>query len=466
MTKLTFGSTKLALVISAFLAPLPSLADSLQDAVRSAVTTNPAVQAVSDEARASAYDLLKLESEFQPEVSLYGEAGAQRVDDPASLIAVDDDEIMFAREIGLNAELVLFDGARRANLVYSNAARVDSSIFRLLDASETMALNATEVYIDLYRHMLLLESARTNLARHRAIAQQVFDLVEGGKVPLSDRLLAEDRVRATQLVIIDIERRLQEAGARYTRIVGRKRSGQLSVPVPKTGVSSLEQLTAAAVDNSYRVKSANAEIDKAGYDRDISESDRKPRVTLNAGIRYGEDIDGIIGTDSDTFVGLRMNWILYKGGRSARERSMIERRNKAISERNLAIREVRELAERTWYAHQSNLDRARLLDVQLAVNRRLTEQFVTEFEAGARTLLDVLEVERATFQVEFEKISADASLAFSRYRLLAAQSRLAEHFGVGRANVALIPDFQDRALSDTTSVFKIVIPELDRTDDR
>ena len=45
---------------------------------------------------------------------------------------------------------------------------------------------------------------------------------------------------------------------------------------------------------------------------------------------------------------------------------------------------ARELAERTWNAHQANEDRARLLDVQLAVNRRLTEQFVTDFGAGAR----------------------------------------------------------------------------------
>lgn len=441
-------------------------AESLREVVRAAVTTNPSVHAVSDEARASAYDLLKLQSEFQPLVTLYGEAGAQRVDDPASLSPADNDETKFAREVGLNAELVLFDGARRANLVYANAARVDGSIFRLLDASETMALNATEVYIDVYRHLLLLDAARRNLARHRETGRRVFELVEGGKLPLSDRLQAEDRIRASQLLVIDIERRLRDADVRFERIVGRKRQGGISVPMPKVHVASLGQLLDSAVANSHRVRIASLAIDQAEYERAAGEADRKPRITLNAGVRHGVDIDGVSGSETDTFVGLRMNWVLHKGGRNARNRSMIERRNKAISERHVAIREVRELAERTWNAHQANLDRARVLDVQLAVNRRLVEQFQTEFEAGARTLLDLLEAERATFEVEFEKISADASLAFSRYRLLAAQSRLAHHFGVENANAVLIPDFQDRARSDTTSIFRTSIPELDRTDDR
>jgi adhesin transport system outer membrane protein len=448
------------------LVPTLTKADSLRDAVRAAVTTNPSVHAASDEARASAYDLLKLQSEFQPELTLYGQAGARRLDDPASLAPGDNDERKFAREIGLNAQLVIFDGARRTNLVYANAARVDGNIFRLLDASETMALNATEVYIDVYRHLLLLDAARRNLARHVEIGKTVGDLVDGGKLPLSDRLQVDDRIRASQLVIVDIERRLRDADARYERIVGYKRRGGLSVPVAKVDVASLSQLLDTAVANSYRVRIAGIEIDRAAYERAVGEADRKPRITLDAGVRQGEDLDGVSGTETDTFIGLRMNWVLHKGGRSAESRALIERRNKAISERHVAIREVRELAERTWNAHQANLDRARLLDVQMAVNRRLVEQFETEFQAGARTLLELLEVERATFEVEFEKISADASLAFSRYRLLATQSRLARYFGVENANVALIPDFEERARDSMTSVFRTSIPELDRTDDR
>ncbi|MEP0503978.1 MAG: TolC family protein [Paracoccaceae bacterium] len=439
-------------------------AESLKNAVRNALTSNPSVLAATSEARANAYDLLKLQSEYQPTVTLYGRAGAQRLDDPSSLSAADTGDTLFAREIGLEAEVVLFDGARRANLVYSNAARVDGSIFRLLDASETLALNATEVYIDTYRHRRLLDAASRNLRRHQVIGRQVNDLVESGRLPVSDRLQIQDRIRAAQLVLIDMRRSVKDAEARYKRIIGNPPSSAMSVPGIRVKVGKLQDLLRVAVENSHRVRIANIEIDRAEYEKKVIEADRKPRVSLNAGIRRGSDLDGNRSSETDTFVGVRMNWILHQGGRNARSRAEIERKHKATSERNVAMREVRELAERTWNGHAANSERLQLLSQQFRINRNLVTQFNSEFEAGTRSLLDVLEAERASFDVEFEKVSAEASLTFSAYRLLATQSRLAQHFGVSHADGVLIPNFEDRAQQSPTSVFKTKIPALDRSD--
>ncbi|MEP3864899.1 MAG: TolC family protein [Paracoccaceae bacterium] len=439
-------------------------AESLKNAVRNALTSNPSVLAATSEARANAYDLLKLQSEYQPTVTLYGRAGAQRLDDPSSLSAADTGDTLFAREIGLEAEVVLFAGARRANLVYSTAARVDGSIFRLLDASETLALNATEVYIDTYRHRRLLDAASRNLRRHQVIGRQVNDLVESGRLPVSDRLQIQDRIRAAQLVLIDMRRSVKDAEARYKRIIGNPPSSAMSVPGIRVKVGKLQDLLRVAVENSHRVRIANIEIDRAEYEKKVIEADRKPRVSLNAGIRRGSDLDGNRSSETDTFVGVRMNWILHQGGRNARSRAEIERKHKATSERNVAMREVRELAERTWNGHAANSERLQLLSQQFRINRNLVTQFNSEFEAGTRSLLDVLEAERASFDVEFEKISAEASLTFSAYRLLATQSRLAQHFGVSHAEGVLIPNFEDRAQQSPTSVFKTKIPALDRSD--
>jgi adhesin transport system outer membrane protein len=160
-------------------------------------------------------------------------------------------------------------------------------------------------------------------------------------------------------------------------------------------------------------------------------------------------------------VGLRFNWTLYQGGRTPQSRALIEARSKAMSERNVAIREVRELAERTWNGYRANRETARVLADQLGSAENLVTQFRTEFEAGTRSLLDVLEAERVRFDVEFEKLSADASFAFSTYRLLAVESRLAEHFGVEPTNMPFDADFEDRALAEPRSVFKTAIPALE-----
>jgi outer membrane protein, adhesin transport system len=453
--------THIALALAASLWAGAATAEPLRAAVEAAVTTNPVVMAAGAEARGSAYQVLQLQSEYVPALRLYGEVGPEYVNDPANLSPEDNQTWKLSRTIGIEAEVVLFDGYRRANLVYASAARVDGNIHRLMDASETMALNATEVYIDVYRHRGLVAAAEGNLERHRAIAAQVAELVDGGRLPLSDRLQFEDRVRAAELAVIEVRRALEDANARYARIVGRPPSGPMSVPVVSGLPRDQTALVAAAVQRSYRVRVAETELSTAEYAQRIVEADRSPRVTLNAGARYGEDVGGASGADNDVFVGLRFNWTLYQGGRTPQSRALIEARSKAMSDRNVAIREVRELAERTWNGYRANGQAARLLADQLGSAEALVGQFRSEFEAGTRSLLDVLEAERMRFDVEFEKLSSDASYAFSAYRLLAVESRLAQHFGVAPANMPFEANFESRALVEPRSVFKTAIPALE-----
>jgi adhesin transport system outer membrane protein len=178
-------------------------------------------------------------------------------------------------------------------------------------------------------------------------------------------------------------------------------------------------------------------------------------------VRAGRNLDGGTGSETDASVGLRMNWVIYKGGRAAQRNAALAREQAAMAERNVILRDVRELAQRTWNSYQSNTERAQLLGIQAGLNRRIIKQYRDEFDAGTRTLLEVLDIERAGFDLEFEKISADASLVFSGYRLLAAQSRLAQHFGAQASHVALEPDFEDRARIKPTNVFKTAIPPLE-----
>ena len=354
---------------------------------------------------------------------------------------------------------MLFDGFRRANLVYANAARVDGSIFRLLDASETMALNATEAYIDVYRHRVLTEVARRNVAKHEEIGERVRELVAGGRLPYSDELTIDDRIRSARLAELEVQRSLRDANARYERIVGRPPSGNMTVqraPAPK----SLEALTAEAIQNSYRVQFAKTQIDQSKFQAEAILSDRLPRITLNAGVVREINRNGLSGNRTDESVGLGLRWTLYQGGRKAERNALAELTSKAMAQQTVAVRDVTELAARTWNSYQTNLERARQLQEQLRINRLIVEVYGDEFEAAKRTLLDLLEVERARFNVEFENVGAQAGLAFSTYRTLAARSKLASHFDLAKSDLALEPAFRSRAAVAPTNVFNTTIEPL------
>ena len=434
-------------------------AESLKDAVRFAVTTNPAIKASQAEMRGAAFELMQLRGEYLPVLTLNAETGYQRVDDPESLSIADNDTTKDRHQLGLRAELVLFDGFRRSNLVYANAARVDGSVFRLLDASETMALNATEAYIDVMRHRTLVGVADRNVQKHEEIGRRVRDLVQGGRLPFSDELTIDDRIRSARLARLEVQRSLRDANARYERIIGRPPSGGMNVPrapVP----ASLEAFTANAVQNSYRVQFAKTQIDQTRFQAEAILADRLPRVSLHAGAVRDINRNGVSGNRMDETVGLSLSWTLYQGGRVAERNALAEQSSRALAEQAVAVRDVTELAARTWNSYQTNRQRSSQLQEQLRINRLLVEVYGDEFEAAKRTLLDLLDVERARFNVEFESVGAQAGLAFSTYRTLATQSQLAAHFGLARADLALEPAFRDRAQRNVNEVFNVKIEPL------
>ncbi len=437
----------------------PAAAESLRDAVRFAVTTNPSVKATEFEMRTAAWELLELEGQYLPVVTVTGETGYQRVDDPSSLSAADNDVTKARNQLGVRAEIILFDGFRRSNLVYASAARVDGSIYRLLDASETMALNAVEAYIDVYRHRALLVVARRNIEKHVEIGRRVTDLVDGGRLPFSDQLTIEDRIRSARLAELEVQRALRDASARYERVVGRPPTGGMSTP-RAAAPASLEALTATALQNSYRLQFARTQIDQARFEGEVALADRYPQLTLGAGLSRDINRNGVSGTRTDETIGIGLRWTLWQGGRVAERNAIASQNSRAMAAQSVAVREVRELSARTWNTYRTNLERSGQLREQLRINRSIVEVYGDEFEAAKRTLLDLLEVERARFNVEFESVGAEAGLVFSTYRALAAQSRLAEHFGLPKAQLALNPEFQDRAKVSPTNVFNVTIEPL------
>lgn len=413
-------------------------AQSLQEAVRTALTTNPKIRAQDASVRAAAYDLLQTREEFEPTLSLFGNVGREYIDDPAGLSVADNAMTKTAREIGLLAEITLFDGFRRNNLTYSRAARLDREMFDFLDASETMALTVVQAYLDVSRQQRLKQVASDHLARHLEILEQVNEQVDGGRLPISDQLQVESRVERVRVAITEIDLELAAAQIRFRELVGQAPTGYLSVPAPPAPPSSADELVKISLANNFRVQRAQANIDTRNFERRLSEADYMPRFTLQAGSSFGADLDGSSGHEQRNFIGLNMNWTLYKGGRQERTQSFSERANEALYERMAIMREVDAMAQRSWTNYHSNRRLQQLLAKQVSTNQDLVQQYLQEFQLATRSLLDVLIAETELFTSRFDQINSQASLVFSGYRMMATQSKLASHFGVDSTGELLL----------------------------
>jgi len=434
----------LAVLIAAVF-PAGAWAYSLEEAVRLAVTSNPASRAADADVRATALELLQLEGTYRPTVNLTARAEGTVYDESFGTGPGEDRDSGLRGDVTLSASYVLFDGYRRANSVYRNAARLDGAIFSRLDASETLALSAVQAYIDVARHEDLLAVSGANIVRHQQIKAQVDSLVDGGRLPASAGLEIEQRLLAARLAHVEVDQALKDANARFEALVGAAPRGGYSVPMVRDLPPSREAMVALAVSNSYRVQFARTAVSVQDYERALRSGDTLPTVSVDAGVRRDWDDFDADGDRTSGFVGLNLEWELYAGGRAARDAALAARTREAEARQAEIVREVQEIASRAWNAHEAAVSQVVLLDVQERGARNVVRQYDEEFRAGTRNLIELLDAERSLFNVRFEAISTRAALAFGGYRILAAQSRLAAQFGIAPSEMPLAANFEARA---------------------
>ena len=425
-------------------------AESMKSAVQYAIQTHPSGLSQLANSRAVAYELDAARRQFIPEVNIFGDIAGQNIHNPNSLSASDNGDWHAARQVGVSTSLLLFDGFERANMVYREASRLDAALYDVLSTTETVALSAVEAYIDVVRHRELLRIAKDNIRRHQNILRQIKERVSAGKSPASDSFQIEERVFAARAVMIEIEKANEDAKAKYRKVVGRNSHGSMKVPRSVKLPSSLEGLINQAIHNNFRIKAAQKVVAQNEYTRDATEGGLMPRVSVEGRASIGADRSGSEGEEREAYVGLKLSWKIFDGGvNDSRIGAAVERIGQSEYQVDLLRREVRETAQLSWNAYRDGRRRARLIAEQVNANKRIVKNYIEEYELSKRTLLDVLDAERALFNSRFQYIGVNAAAKFASYRMLASKSSLARHFGVATASLASSPDHEERFLNST-----------------
>ena len=443
-----------ALAFVATLAVTPLYAASMKSAVAKAINTHPTGLAQRSNQRAIANELEESRSQFLPQVNVFGEIGAENVYNPSSLSASDNGSWKASRQVGISVQFTLFDGYERSNNDYRNAARLDGALYSILATTEALALNAVEAYIDVYRHRKLLAIARLNISRHRKILRQIKVRVDGGKSPQSDVFQIEERVFAARAVEVEIQTASKDAQAKYRKAIGISAKGKMRILRPKRIAGSLASLKSSSVANNYELKALSKSISENEYASVSSRASLAPKLLLEGRATAGADRGGSRGEERDVYLGLKLSWKLYDGGIvESRATSLAERAAQAGYLRDARVREIKETAERSWNAYTGGKKRFLILGSQVRSNVKIVRNYREEYELSKRSLLDVLDAERARFNSEFQQISVEAAYRFSTFRMLAIQSKLAGYFGHSQTSLAPKPDYESKFVNTSGRVF-------------
>ncbi|MCB1458220.1 MAG: TolC family outer membrane protein [Nitratireductor sp.] len=425
------GSALVAFGFTLFSGYFSATAMPLDEAVRLAVSTNPKIEAAEATYRATEETLNQALGRLLPEINVRLEYGKQKIDRPEGLGPNVNNVWRNNRSATATFRQVLLDGFDRANDIYRSRARIDAASGTIKARSEAVALAGVEAYIDIVRHGELLSFAYANVKRHEELAQRIRASFSGGNAPVGDLQQTEERVEAAKSLVAQIKISLETAKAKFRTVVGVDPDKLSRVSYPDGLPRTFEEAVQLAVDNNPRIRASLSEIDVGHYDQKQFESSLYPQLSLEGSATRGEDLEGTPGRNDELKGMLVLSWKVFDGGvRRSRARELSERTSALRAEHEALLRDIREDVQISWIRYTEGRGQVTALRRQFEQNNKLVKTYLNEYEAGKRSLLDVLDAQNTQFRSRYELSNAEAIRLFSSYEMLANMGSLLRHFGI------------------------------------
>lgn len=407
---------------------MPANADTLADAMTSAVDGNPSLAAQRQRLNATREALPQAWAEALPQVSL--SAGANVGD----RYPTPDDERTETWSGSASASQLLFASGRILASTRSARAQIRGAVADYDLTQQNLLIDVTTAYASVRQQQAFVaarEQTVENLTRLYEYAQAQF---EAGVVTRTDEAQAQARLAQARTQLVQSQGALAAAIQAYQRLVGRPPSGLEAPPAAQGLPSDLDTALNTAGQNSPVLLGAIAATEQADANVDLAASAGRLRVTLEAGSTLAGDFEPDDFESSSDSVGVRMSVPLFQGG-AIRSRTRQQRALRSASNLDLAAaqRGVQEGVTNAWTGLASA--RAAVISAreQVEAAELAYEGVVLEQATGLRATFEVLEQEQSLLDARLALASAEADLVIAERQMLAQMGALTPQTGGGAA---------------------------------
>ncbi len=406
--------------VAGFLLPCPLLqAESLQEAVKTTIESNPDIRSVAHNRLARDQQIRQARSGYFPTLEVSGGVGVDDVNEPF-------DDTLNPQEIRISLRQNVFAGLSTMNEVERQEARVRSEAYLLQATSENTALNTARAYLDVLRQEALLELARENLLIHQQIGDQIRLRSESGVDRKADMDQIKSRIRLAESNVEVATQNLIDARTTYEAVVGHPPENLTRPADPGELLPvSLEEARQQALDNHPQLKSASADLDARKAQDEVAKSPFMPIVDLELDQIWEDETNYSYNRREDLRGMVRLRYNLFNGWKDqARKAETVELINEAREIRNHTHRQVLESIRLSWQAYRSLTARLAYLKERIHYAANTAKAYHQQWNIGKRTLLDVLDSEAERIDAAKQYINADYDSLYAKYRVLNSTGRL------------------------------------------
>lgn len=409
-----------------------SQATTLEEAVQGAIVFHPRIQRDEALEQASEQQIEEAYSGYLPSLDADLSVGAEATNSPVTRAGGFGTRGLVTTANSVTARQLVFDGWLTPGLVAAARSNHRAAKGDLRETSELIAVEATQLFLNVLRDSEFVAAAETNVASHQEISDRIVGLAQAGRGSEADIAQAESRLALSKASLEELRGGLREVIARYTETVGvapqeLERPAVLDYGEPAT----VDEAIAIAMDANPSVRAASARVDQANDEIRVAEAAYYPRLDLEAFSSINENLDGTKGGDSDLNGRARLQWNLFNGfGDVARSRRAERLHNAAEGTFGDESRRIREETRTVWESLQTARDRIGPIREHHAAQQRVLNAYLQQFDVGRRSLLDLLDSQNEYFQAQLQLADADFNVTVAEYELIFVTGRLLATLGI------------------------------------
>ena len=430
--KLVTGAAA-AVLLMAYMGPMPALADTIEAALVRAYQTNPQLNAQRAQVRSTDENVPQALSGYRPRVNLTASAGYQYTDtlataggDQNTLVKTVTNGANAPRSASLTVSQTLYNGQQTANRTRAAESQVSGAREALRVLEQGVLLSAATIYMDYLRDSAIVEVQKSNVRVLEQTLKQTRDRFNVGEVTRTDVAQSEAQLAAGKTQLLAAEATLTTTRANFRRIIGNEPQALApGSPVDRFLPGTLPGAVDLSLVENPNVTAAMYGIDVNYLQVKINEGALLPTVTLAANVSQSYEQTMTFYRQFGASAVAQLAVPIYNGGA---EYSLIRQSKENLAQQRLNLEQTRDSTRANtvtaWGQLVAGKASVASAQAQVTASEIALNGVREEAKAGQRTTLDVLNAQQALVNARVALVTAQHDRVVASYGVLAAVGRL------------------------------------------
>lgn len=402
---------------------------NLRDVIQYTLKNSPEIAIARFQADDAHHAIRSARAPLRPQVDLAGASGIEGVRFEGKPRV----SLLQRSEASIRVSQTLLDFGRGQQAVKRAKSLYQSQLLRSDDVTDDVVFSAVTAYLNLLGAEQLVASSEKNVRAHERIAALVDKSYRAGNLSEAETKRAQTRLDRARTNAIDFENARERAMNEFRRATG---LDPTSLVEPDLDTEAAYALTEATVDKFLQdnpaLQAALRDINSLEHQIKGVSRTNLPEISMQVAGALKENVLGNETWTNDARAMVAATWTAYDGGAAnARKRQLLARKREAEATLQKVRIELRQDARNIISVLTTSRDKRNIFEEQVESSERVVELYEKQFEAGRRSLLELLD--------------AQADLASAREENIATKyENLAAAIGSLRVQNKLIPSLVEQ----------------------